>query len=170
MAPFDGHDGQAVAPIEQGQAVERPGGPHLAQGDRAGELFDELYIDHRPPRIVLGGFGVIIGRVPVPLGRIGVGFPHDPADAHTGRRGGVGVVEYGEIPPLHPAQKISGLVVPHPVPVIGSIRSPPEIVDGVDGGFGFDEPVVHDYPLRNDPKFFPIKFGRAKDARWTSAL
>ena len=74
-------------------------------------------------------------------GRVGIRRARDLGHAIYARGVAHGMIEEQEIARLHASHIIPGLIIAYARPSRAPVA--PEVVDGVAGGFGFYEPVVH---------------------------
>ena len=142
MFVADGHDRQAIALANQNHILKARLCLELGKRDRALEFFYKSDIHELPAWIVGAALGVEVVGFRVELGGIRVGLAghfHDADDAYFFA---VRVVEkYLVTDPHVVTHHVARLVVANTVPGFAPIAL--EIIDAVDIGLGFHQPVCH---------------------------
>ena len=142
MFVADGHDRQAIALANQNHILKARLFLELGECNGALEFFDKSDIHELPAWIVGAAFGVEVVGFRVELSEIGIGLAGHLHDADDADVLAVRVVEkYPVADPHVVAHHVARLVIANTVPGFAPIAL--EIVDAVDIGLGFHQPVCH---------------------------
>src|SRR2546426_123251 len=78
----------------------------------------------------------------LPICVVGIGLPHDFRKTDDGRWVAVAVVEEHLVPDPHLPHEVAGLVVAHPIPVVGRVLRLHQVIKAEGGGLRLHQPVA----------------------------